>query len=71
LAFTQKHYSFGPEWGPRSEPWWSTYRYQMEAFVSKIKGEEPKHWIDLDESMATMETIDRVYEKAGMVKRGL
>ena len=43
----------------------------MEAFVSKIKGEEPKHWIDLDESIATMETVDRVYEKAGMVKRGL
>ena len=23
---TQKHYNFGPVWGPRSEPWWSTYR---------------------------------------------
>lgn len=23
---TQKHYTFGPSWGPRSEPWWSTYR---------------------------------------------
>ncbi|KAL2353474.1 NAD binding oxidoreductase [Cryomyces antarcticus] len=52
------HYSFGPE-------------YQLEAFVSKIRGEEPNHWIALEESVAVMECIDLVYEKAGMKKRGL
>lgn len=71
LAHSQKHYSFGPKWQARSEPWWSTYRYQLEAFVSKIRGEEPRHWIDLEESVAMMECIDRVYEKAGMYRRGL
>jgi hypothetical protein len=68
---TQKHYSFGPHWGPRSEPWWSTYRYQLEAFISKVRGEDPNHWIGLEESVATMETIDRVYVNAGLPKRGL
>ncbi|CAI4214123.1 unnamed protein product [Parascedosporium putredinis] len=42
---TQKHYSFGPLWGPRSEPWWSTYRYQLEAFVDKVSGKDPVHWL--------------------------
>jgi hypothetical protein len=28
-SHTQKHYSFGMSWGPRSEPWWSTYRYGL------------------------------------------
>ncbi|KAK2808391.1 hypothetical protein FQN50_004776 [Emmonsiellopsis sp. PD_5] len=68
-SHTQKHYTFGPEWGPRAEPWWSTYRYQLEAFVDKINGKEPVHWISHEDSIAQMETIDAVYEKSGLGKR--
>ncbi len=71
LTTNQKHYSFGPKWGPTGDPWWSTYRYQLEAFVDKMKGRTPKHWIELEDSVAELELIDRVYEKAGMVRRGI
>ncbi|PGH02902.1 hypothetical protein GX51_04358 [Blastomyces parvus] len=66
---TQKHYNFGPEWGPRSEPWWSTYRYQLEAFVDKVSGKEPVHWISHEDSIAQMRTLDAIYEKSGLGKR--
>lgn len=65
----QKHYSFGPKWGARSEPFWSTYRYQLEAFVDKVKGRTPGHWIELDDSIAQMETLDMIYEHSGLGKR--
>ncbi|KAL5610920.1 hypothetical protein FOBRF1_007037 [Fusarium oxysporum] len=66
---TQKHYSFGPSWGPRSEPWWSTYRYQLEAFVDKVTGKEPAHWISPEDSIAQMRTLDAIYVKSGLGKR--
>ncbi|KAJ2975780.1 hypothetical protein NUW54_g11674 [Trametes sanguinea] len=66
---TEKHYSGGPQWGNRGESWWSTYRYQLEAFVDKVRGREPPHWVTLDSSIAQMETIDAIYEKSGLGKR--
>lgn len=68
---TQKHYSFGPKWGARSEPYWSTWRYQLEAFVAKVRGEDPPHWIDMKDSVAMAALIDQVYDKAGLPRRGL
>ncbi|KAL1843433.1 hypothetical protein VTK73DRAFT_2851 [Phialemonium thermophilum] len=68
-SHSQKHYSFGPAWGPRSEPWWSTYRYQLEAFVDKVTGKEPVHWISAEDSVAQMRTLDAIYEKSGLGKR--
>ncbi|KAI0663895.1 NAD binding oxidoreductase [Cubamyces menziesii] len=65
----EKHYSGGPQWGQRGEAWWSTYRYQLEAFVDKTRGREPPHWITLESSIAQMETIDAIYEKSGLGKR--
>ena len=65
----EKHYSGGPQWGQRGEAWWSTYRYQLEAFVDKVRGREPPHWITLESSIAQMETIDAIYEKSGLGKR--
>ncbi len=47
--------------------WWSTYRYQLEEFVNKIKGREGSGvWVDGEDSVAQMEAIDRTYEKAGL-----
>ncbi|RPD59640.1 NAD binding Rossmann fold oxidoreductase [Lentinus tigrinus ALCF2SS1-6] len=66
---TEKHYSGGPQWGNRGETWWSTYRYQLEAFVDMVRGREPAHWVTLDSSIAQMDTIDMVYEKSGLGKR--
>lgn len=45
------------------KPWWSTYRYQLEAFVDRVKGRTPQTWVEKDDSIANMEWIERVYEK--------
>lgn len=72
----KKQYSGGPKWGNvqttggmggRSN--WSTYRYQLEAFVDKIKGKQPATWVTNQESVAQMETIDGIYQKAGLPLR--
>ena len=65
----------GPEWKSRGQTWWSTYRYQLEAFVSKIRAEETGAeyvgpWFSMDESRKLMELIDSVYDKAGLPRRG-
>lgn len=64
-----KAYKGGPLWGTRGESWWSTYRWQLEAFIDKIRGKDPVHWVTLESSVAQMETIDAVYEKSGLGKR--
>ncbi|TGZ78958.1 NAD binding oxidoreductase [Ascodesmis nigricans] len=58
-----------PEDGKPGESWWSTYHYQLQAFVDKVKGREPEHWIDGNDSIAQMECIDAVYEKCGLGRR--
>ncbi|EHK47059.1 hypothetical protein TRIATDRAFT_90908 [Trichoderma atroviride IMI 206040] len=68
-------YKDGPVWGKRGEPWWTTYRYQLEAFVDRVKAyknQEPYNgpWVDMDESVKLMEIIDGIYKKAGMPLRG-
>jgi predicted dehydrogenase len=40
------------------------YRYQLEAFVDRIKGREPHTWVSEEDSVANMEWIEKVYEKA-------
>ena len=40
------------------------YRYQLEAFVDKVKGRTPTNgWLDAEDSVANMEWIEKVYEK--------
>jgi predicted dehydrogenase len=51
------------------EEWWTTYRYQLEALVDKIRGREPKTWLTKEESVATMEGIEKIYEKNGLGPR--
>jgi predicted dehydrogenase len=73
---TEKLFTDGPQWGTRGEAWWTTYRYQLEAFVdavrAKEKGEEyTGPWMSLEESEKVMELIDVVYDKAGLPRRGL
>lgn len=71
----EKTYVNGPQWGARGQEWWTTYRYQLEAFVDTIQAkaagkEYTGPWMSLKESEKLMEVIDGVYDKAGLPKRG-
>lgn len=45
----------------------SRYRYQLEAFVNRIKGREPQTWMSAEDSVSNMEWIEKIYEKVGLV----
>lgn len=47
----------------KGEAWWLTYRYQLEAFVDKLKGREPQTWVSKEDSISNMEWIEKIYEK--------
>ncbi|KAJ7491932.1 NAD(P)-binding protein [Mycena latifolia] len=51
------------------EPWWTTYRYQLEAFVNKVKGRTPHAWVTKEDSIKNMEVIESVYAKSGLGSR--
>lgn len=53
----------------KGEDWWSTYRYQLEAFVDRIRGREPVHWVESDDSIAQMQVVDKVYDMSGLGPR--
>lgn len=65
----EKQYKGGPQWKDAGEAYWSTYRYQLEAFVDKVRGREPAHWVTNQESVFQMESIDEVYKKSGLPLR--
>ncbi|EJD07630.1 NAD-binding protein [Fomitiporia mediterranea MF3/22] len=62
----EKAYTFPDGFG---EPWWSTYRYQLEFFVDKVKGRQPRLWMDGNDSTLNMRWIERIYEKTGLGSR--
>lgn len=69
-------YDNGPYWKTRGEIWWTTYRWQLEAFVEAVRARESGMtyegpWMSLKESVKVMELIDAVYEKAGLPVRGV
>ncbi|KAJ3927908.1 MAG: NAD(P)-binding protein [Lentinula lateritia] len=51
------------------EDWWLTYRYQLEAFVDKLMGRTPQTWVTREDSIANMQWIENIYEKAGIGSR--
>ncbi|KAI4724320.1 hypothetical protein E4T49_07940 [Aureobasidium sp. EXF-10728] len=51
------------------ETFWMSYRYQLEAFVNKIRGRETQHWVTGQDSIAQMKMIDMAYEKSGLGPR--
>lgn len=54
----------------KGEDFWSTYRYQLEEFVNKVKGRKGSGaWLDAAESIKMMELVDKTYLKAGMLVR--
>ena len=48
---------------------WSSYRYQLEAFEMKIRGEEPPVWISGQDSVEQMEVVDATYRASGLQVR--
>jgi len=57
---TENHYGI---------PGWTTYRYQLEAFVDKLRGRTPEHWFDAQDSITNMEWIEAVYKETGLGSR--
>jgi predicted dehydrogenase len=47
----------------KGEDWWTTYRYQLEAFVDKLKGRTPQTWVSAEDSIANLHWIEQVYAK--------
>ncbi|KAF9524427.1 putative NAD binding Rossmann fold oxidoreductase [Crepidotus variabilis] len=48
----------------RGAMFWSSQRYQLEAFVDKLKGRESVCWTSSQENVMTSETIDMLYRKS-------
>ncbi|MAD81398.1 MAG: hypothetical protein CL912_00410 [Deltaproteobacteria bacterium] len=49
---------------------WSTYRYMLDEFVCKVRGEKGTGiWVDGEDSINQMKMIDSGYEKAGLPLR--
>jgi len=53
----------------KGEAWWLTWRYQLEAFVDKLKGREPQTWVSKEDSISNMEWIEKIYETTGLGSR--
>ena len=45
------------------------YRYQLEAFIDKIRGRDPEHWVDAQDSITNLEWIEAVYKEVGCSHR--
>lgn len=56
-------YSPPADSGVKGEDWWTTYRYQLEAFVDRLKGRTPHTWMSKEDSVENMEWIEKIYEK--------
>ncbi|KZO95415.1 NAD(P)-binding protein [Calocera viscosa TUFC12733] len=66
---TERVYGWGKEGvekGWKGESWWTTYRYQLQAFVDKVQGRVPQHWISGEDTVGNMRCVDMVYEKSGL-----
>ncbi|KAJ7446289.1 NAD(P)-binding protein [Mycena galericulata] len=63
----EKAYSF--KGAAKGEDWWTTYRYQMEAFVDKIQGRAPQTWLEPQDTIDNMKWIEEIYAKDGFESR--
>ncbi|KAL4071626.1 hypothetical protein V8B97DRAFT_1899795 [Scleroderma yunnanense] len=66
---TEKVYSFPPTSSVKGEAWWSTYRYQLEAFVDRVRGRAPQTWVTGEDSIQNMLWIEKIYEEIGLGSR--
>ena len=40
------------------------YKYQLKAFVDRVRGRTPQNWYGAQDSIATMEWIEAIYQEA-------
>ncbi|KAF4966926.1 hypothetical protein FSARC_5459 [Fusarium sarcochroum] len=53
-----------------SEPFWTSYRHQLEQFVNRIRGHKGSGlWVGYEDSLAQAKMIDMAYEKSGLPLR--
>ncbi|KAI7762408.1 hypothetical protein LZL87_006803 [Fusarium oxysporum] len=53
-----------------SEPFWSSYRHQLEQFVNHVRGNQGSGlWVDYEDSIAQARMIDMAYAKSGLPLR--
>lgn len=71
-------YEGGPLWVQVGQRWWTTYRYQLEAFVHVVRAVDKgdiavtdtfKPWLGLEDSKKVMGIVDAIYEKTGLPRR--
>ena len=43
------------------------YRYQLEAFIDKLRGRNPEHWFDAQDSITNMQWIEAIYKEVGHI----
>lgn len=73
----RKRYQGGPLWGKvvvstgeeGGVAGWTSYRWQLEAFVDAVQGRTPAYWVAPRESVWMMECVDEVYKAAGLPVR--
>ncbi|OSD06581.1 NAD-P-binding protein [Trametes coccinea BRFM310] len=65
-ARTEKVYRYADG---RDGEGWTTYRYQLQAFVDKVRGRTPWVWIQPATSITEMEIVEKLYEKSGLPPR--
>ncbi|KAJ5156582.1 hypothetical protein N7492_009385 [Penicillium capsulatum] len=73
----RKRYQGGPLWGKvivstgeeGGVGGWSSYRWQLEAFVDAVQGRTPAYWVAPRESVWMMESVDAVYRAAELPVR--
>ncbi|THU83074.1 NAD(P)-binding protein [Dendrothele bispora CBS 962.96] len=63
----EKAYKFAD--GSKGEEWWTTYRYQLEAFVEKVRSRKPQTWVEPQETIDNMKLIEEIYAKDGFGSR--
>jgi hypothetical protein len=39
------------------------YRYMLEAFIDEIRGRNPEHWFDAQDSITNLEWVEAVYKE--------
>ncbi|KAK3381514.1 hypothetical protein B0H63DRAFT_475921 [Podospora didyma] len=52
-----------------SKEYWLSYKYQLDAFVDRVRGRVPVAWVDGEDSIAQMRAVDMAYLKAGLKVR--
>jgi predicted dehydrogenase len=52
------------------EPFWTSYRHQLEQFVNRVRGHKSSGlWVSNEDSLAQAKMIDMAYEKSGLPLR--